>query len=76
MSWITESNRWKHLVGGFVLGLFLTFLCALGCGGGMEFKDYQWGGKPDMLDFLATCLGGMIGQLLQTGIVIMIIKLC
>ena len=65
MSWITESNRWKHLIGGFVLGLALTFLCALGCAGGMEFKDRQWGGSWDWLDFVATVLGGIIGQGLQ-----------
>lgn len=65
MSWITESNRMKHLVGGLALGFVLTFLCALGCAGGMEFKDQAWGGKWDWLDFLATCIGGFIGQALQ-----------
>ena len=65
MSWITESNRWKHLIGGFVLGLTLTFLCALGCAGGMEFKDRQWGGLWDWKDWLCTMLGGVVGQLLQ-----------
>ena len=72
MKWLLESNRWKHLIGGAILGLLLTFLCALGCGGGMEFKDWQWGGKPDILDFLATCLGGLIGQALQLLIVYLI----
>lgn len=65
MSWITESNRWKHMIGGFVLGITLTILCALGCAGGMEFKDRQWGGKWDWLDFVATIIGGLIGQGLQ-----------
>ena len=70
--WIRESNRWKHLIGGAILGLCLTFLCALGCGGGMEFKDRQWGGKWDWLDFIATCLGGVIGQAAQIGIIMLI----
>lgn len=74
MKWILESNRWKHLIGGFVLGLFLTFLCALGCGGGMEFKDWQWGGKWDWLDFAATILGGLVGQALQLWIIVWIIN--
>lgn len=74
MKWILESNRWKHLVGGFVLGLFLTFLCALGCGGGMEFKDWQWGGKWDWLDFAATILGGIAGQALQLWIIVWIVN--
>lgn len=72
MSWITESNRWKHLIGGFVLGLFLTFFCALGCGGGMEFKDRAWGGMWDWLDFIATILGGIVGQALQILIIYLI----
>lgn len=63
--WLLESNREKHLIGGFIIGLLLTFLCALGCAGGMEFKDRAWGGKWDWLDFLATCIGGIIGQALQ-----------
>lgn len=74
MGWIKESNRWKHLLGGIVLGTFLTFFCALGCGVGMEFKDKQWGGKWDWLDFLATCLGGIIGQDIQLLIIYLIVK--
>lgn len=70
--WFLESNRWKHFVGGFILGLLLTVLCALGCAGGMEFKDMQWGGKWDWLDFCCTVVGGVIGQALQ----ILIIWLC
>lgn len=71
--WLLESNREKHLIGGFFLGLFLTFLCALGCAGGMEFKDRQWGGRWDWLDFIATCLGGLIGQALQILIIYWIV---
>ena len=39
MKWIIESNRWKHLVGVFVVSLFGTLLMGIGCIGGMEFKD-------------------------------------
>ena len=74
MKWLIESDRWKHLIGGFILGLFLTFLCAFGCGGGMEFNDRQWGGKWDWLDLLATCIGGAIGQTLQLLIIYAIFK--
>lgn len=71
--WLLESNRWKHLVGGFVLGLFLTFFCAMGCGGGMEFKDRQWGGKWDWIDFGCTVFGGLIGQGLQVLVILIIL---
>ena len=70
--WILESNRPKHFIGGMVLAVVLTVLCALGCAGGMEFKDRQWGGKWDWLDFAATCLGGMVGQALQIVIILTI----
>jgi hypothetical protein len=74
MKWILESNRWKHLIGGCILGLLLTILCAIGCAGGMEFKDKQWGGQWDWLDFLATILGGLIGQGLQILIIYLIVR--
>jgi hypothetical protein len=28
---------------------------------GMEFKDKLWGGKPDFIDYILTCVGGLIG---------------
>lgn len=71
--WIKESNRWKHLIGGFILGLVLTVLCAIGCAGGMEFKDKQWGGRWDWLDFLATVIGGVMGQVVQVLIIYLFI---
>lgn len=64
-SWISESNRLKHLLYAITIGLVFTILCVLGVASGMEFKDRQWGGKWDWLDWLATMLGGVIGQALQ-----------
>lgn len=72
MSWIIESNRWKHLLLAIPIGLVFTILCVLGCASGMEFKDCQWGGKWDWLDWLATMLGGLIGQGLQILIIYLI----
>ena len=46
----------------------------IGCAGGMEFKDRQWGGKWDWLDFAATLLGGLLGQAVQLLIIWLIIK--
>ena len=65
LGWLKESNRMKHFWYAIPLGLFLTILCAIGCAGGMEYKDKAWGGKWDWLDFAATCLGGLVGQVLQ-----------
>lgn len=74
IDFLRESNRWKHLLGGFVLGLFLTVLCALGCAGGMEFKDRQWGGRWDWVDFALTVAGGLIGQAVQVLVIYLIIR--
>ena len=65
MSWFTESNRWKHFVYAIPVGYVFTILCVLGLATGMEFKDKLWGGKYDWIDWLATMLGGLIGQTLQ-----------
>lgn len=74
MSWITESNRMKHFLLAIPLGLVFTILCVLGCASGMEFKDTQWGGRWDWLDWIATMLGGLIGQALQALIVYLILR--
>ena len=63
-TWISESIRLKHLLYAIPIGLVFTILCVLGVASGMEFKDRQWGGKWDWLDWLATMLGGAIGQAL------------
>lgn len=65
MSWLTESNRIKHLLYAIPIGFILTILAVIGCAFGMEFKDRQHGGSFDWLDIAATILGGLIGQIIQ-----------
>ena len=67
-----KSNRDKHFLYAIPIGLVFTILCVLGVASGLEFKDKQYGNQWDWLDWLATMLGGMVGQLLQ----IIIILLC
>ena len=67
-----KSNRDKHFLYAIPIGLVFTILCVLGVASGLEFKDKQYGNQWDWLDWLATMLGGMVGQLLQ----ILIILLC
>ena len=74
MSWFIDSNRWKHFLLAIPIGLIFTILCVLGCASGMEFKDKCWGGKWDWLDWTTTMLGGMVGQILQLGIIYLIFK--
>lgn len=73
MSWISESNRWKHFLYAIPCGLVFTILFVLGLAAGMEFKDKQYGNHWDWLDFLATVLGGLIGQAIQVGIILLIV---
>ncbi len=68
-NWFTESNRRLHFIGGIGVGFLFTLPAAIGCAAGMEFKDRQWGGRWDWLDFAATALGGLAGQLLQAGLI-------
>jgi len=69
IDWFKESNRWKHFVGGFVLGLVLTIISPVTAAGCLEFKDRQWGGKFDWLDFWCTVAGGILGQGVQVLVV-------
>lgn len=70
---MTGSNRPKHFIYAIPIGFVFTILCVLGVAVSMEFKDKQYGGKFDLLDILATFLGGMIGQILQVLLVLLII---
>ena len=73
MSWLTESNRIKHLLYAIPIGFILTILAVIGCAFGMEFKDRQHGGSFDWLDITATILGGLVGQIIQIILVIFLI---
>lgn len=71
--WLQESNRQKHLLYAIPLGFLFTILCVIGVASGMEFKDKQYGGKWDWLDWIATIIGGIIGQILQIGLILLFI---
>lgn len=73
MSWITESNRNKHLLYAIPAAFIGTILFAAGLAVGMEFKDKLWGGRFDWLDLTATLLGGLLGQVLQIILIILIL---
>ena len=70
--WLKESNRPKHLLYAIPIGLIFTILAVIGCAFGMEFKDREYGNKFDWLDIAATEIGGLIGQILQIGLIYLI----
>lgn len=87
MNWLKKSNRPYHLLIGFLSALFGTIIGAVEVACALEGKDCQHdpinnGKKPwqwnfqswDWLDFLATVLGGIVGQALQVLIIYLIIK--
>lgn len=69
--WLKVSNRMKHLKYAIVPGALFTILFVAGLATGMEFKDKQYGGKFDWLDWITTMVGGMIGQIIQIGVILM-----
>ena len=73
--WLLKSNRQKHFLYAIPIGFILTILCVIGIASGLEFKDTQYGEKWDWLDWLATILGGIVGQALQTFLIFEIWKL-
>ena len=70
--WLFESNRLKHLLYAIPSAFIGTILFSTGLAFGMEFKDKQYGGKFDWLDIAATEIGGLIGQILQIGLIYLI----
>ena len=65
-----KSNRDKHFLYAIPIGLVFTILCVLGVASGLEFKDKQYGNQWDWLDWSATMLGGLVGQLIQIIIIL------
>lgn len=65
-TWLKESNRYKHLLGGIAIGAFANSLyCAayagIGVATALELKDKMWGGKFDFVDLSLTLAGVAIG---------------
>ena len=71
--WLKESNRDKHFLYAIPSAFIGTILFVAGLAAGMEFKDKQYGSKFDWLDIAATFLGGLIGQILQIIVILLII---
>ena len=69
--WLTESNRQKHFLYAIPIGFLFTILCVLGVASGLEFKDKQYGNQWDWLDWSATMLEGLVGQLLQIIVILL-----
>lgn len=69
INWFKQSNRWKHLLYGFLVSIIAGFAFTIGCAAGMEFKDRLYGGKWDWIDFGLTVAGGLAGLALRLTII-------
>lgn len=68
--WLTNSNRWKHLVYAIIIGLLAnSWYCAeytgIGVASALELKDLLYGNKWDWLDWLCTIIGVTIGYMIR-----------
>ena len=68
-SFFAASNRYKHLIGGFIVpapaGSFYTAIYAAAVAAScLELKDRLYGNLWDWLDWLCTLLGGSIAALM------------
>lgn len=64
--WLTDSNRWQHLVCAIAIGFMAdSWYCAeytgVGVASALELKDLKYGNKWDWLDWLCTIAGATIG---------------
>ena len=64
--WLKESDRYKHLGGGIILGigaesLFCAAYTSVGVASALEYKDKAWGGEWDWIDWSLTIAGAFIG---------------
>lgn len=57
--WLQQSHRLLHIGVGALTGLSLGFPAAVSAAIAFEAKDYQWGGKPSLIDALLTIAGSL-----------------
>jgi hypothetical protein len=74
-NWLIESNRWKHVLGGLLIGLGADdWYCANYAGAGvalaLELKDKMWGGRFDWIDAGLTYASSIVGQLIRKGVIL------
>lgn len=67
ITWLKTSNRWKHIVGGILIGLgansnYCAAYAGIGIAAALEYKDKAKGGKWDWVDFGLTVGGVVIGR--------------
>lgn len=68
LNWLKSSNRYKHLIGGFIIGLLAfsdynaVYASSIG-GFCLELKDKLRGSYFDVIDFSLVIIGAILGRL-------------
>lgn len=70
LKWLRLSNRWKHIIGGAIIGLgadddYCAAYAGVGIAASLELKDKLWGGEWDWIDFLLTLAGVSVGRIIR-----------
>lgn len=70
---LKTSNHYKHLIGGFIVGLgaaspYAVAYSAIVAATCLELKDYLYGNKFDLTDWLFTVVGGAIAAIIWLAI--------
>jgi hypothetical protein len=68
ITWLKESNRYKHLIGGMAIGFisddwYCAGLSGVGIASALEYKDKTYGGLWDWADWALTVAGVAAGHL-------------
>lgn len=69
LNFLKNSNRYKHLIGGFAVGLcaldlwtaIYATIVAASC---LELKDKLYGNKWDWVDWALTLVGGYVASII------------
>lgn len=61
LNWLKKSNRYKHILVGFSLGLISVILAVI-AEVYKEIKDKKNGGYFDKADLACTIVGGIVGN--------------
>lgn len=78
IKWLSESNRYLHMLCGMALGLlsigwYCALLASVSTAAALEYKDYMYNGKQitawDWIDFGLTIAGAAVGHAITTIII-------
>lgn len=65
ISFLSKSNRYKHLIGGFIIAalagsLYAAIYATIVAASCLELKDHLYHNPWDWVDWLCTLIGGTI----------------